>query len=91
MRSAAILSENADDGVLHLPPSAYGLSAGRATLVRPDGAVAWRGRDEVARALATALARTPDSPRPAAERTLRGSRDAPRPLGRVARSTDSPL
>ena len=43
---------------------AYGLSAGGATLVRPDGVVAWRargqaGRDEVARALATALALTP--------------------------------
>ena len=42
---------------------AYGLSAGGATLVRPDGVVAWRargpaGRDELARALATALART---------------------------------
>src|ERR671924_84882 len=120
MRSEAILSEDGDDGVLHLPPSAldgrpgtraphvmlrggrstldlfgsqfvvlrpagdavddwappgamshvidaepfaevYGLSAGGATLVRPDGVVAWRarrptGRDELARALATALA-----------------------------------
>jgi 2-polyprenyl-6-methoxyphenol hydroxylase-like FAD-dependent oxidoreductase len=119
-RSAAILGE-ADDGVLHLPPSeldgrpgtraphvplgdgrstldlfgsqfavlrpagpdvddwappgavshvvdaepfaeAYGLSAGGATLVRPDGVVAWRSReaadrDAVATALATALAR----------------------------------
>jgi 2-polyprenyl-6-methoxyphenol hydroxylase-like FAD-dependent oxidoreductase len=119
MRSAAILGEDADDGVLHLPPSAldgrpgtraphvwladgrstldlvgsqfvilrpagagvddwappgatshvvdvepfaeaYGLSARGATLVRPDGVVAWRsrgpaGREEVARALATAL------------------------------------
>ena len=40
---------------------AFGLSAGGATLVRPDGVIAWRsrgpaGRDEVARALATALA-----------------------------------
>jgi 2-polyprenyl-6-methoxyphenol hydroxylase-like FAD-dependent oxidoreductase len=40
---------------------AYGLSAGGATLVRPDGFVAWRSqgpadRDELARALATALA-----------------------------------
>ena len=40
---------------------AYGLSAGGATLVRPDGVIAWRsrgpaGRDEIARALATALA-----------------------------------
>jgi putative polyketide hydroxylase len=39
----------------------YGLSAGGATLVRPDGVVAWRargpaGRDELERALATALA-----------------------------------
>ena len=122
MRSAAIVSEDADDGVLHLAPSAldgrpgtraphvwlarpfharslrrpvrrlaprgvrrrrlgparsdvacgrrrpfagaYGLSAGGATLVRPDGVVAWRargpaGRDEVAGALATALALTP--------------------------------
>jgi 2-polyprenyl-6-methoxyphenol hydroxylase-like FAD-dependent oxidoreductase len=119
MRSAAILSEEPDDGVLHLPASAldgrpgtraphvrladgrstldlfgsgfvvlrpagvgvddwapsaasshvidaepfaeaYGLSAGGATLVRPDGVVAWRsrgpaGRDELTRALATAL------------------------------------
>ena len=43
---------------------AYGLSAGGATLVRPDGVIAWRarcpaGREEVARALATALARRP--------------------------------
>jgi putative polyketide hydroxylase len=42
---------------------AYGLSAGGATLVRPDGVVAWRARgqadrDETARALATALALT---------------------------------
>ena len=42
----------------------YGLSAGGAVLVRPDGVVAWRsrgpaGRDEIERALATALARTP--------------------------------
>ena len=126
MRSAAILSEDADDGVLHLPPSeldgrpgtraphvwladgrstldlfgsefvvlrpagagvddwappeatshvidaepfaqAYGLSAGGAALVRPDGVVAWRargqaGRGEVARAHATALALTTESP-----------------------------
>jgi 2-polyprenyl-6-methoxyphenol hydroxylase-like FAD-dependent oxidoreductase len=121
MRSAAIMSEEPDDGVLHLhpseaggrpgtraphvvlpggrstldlagsqfvvlrpagdgaedwaPPNAtahvidaepfaedYGLSAGGATLVRPDGVIAWRsrspaGRDEISRALATALAR----------------------------------
>jgi hypothetical protein len=120
MRSAAILSEEGDDGLLHLPPpaldgrpgtraphvgladgrstldlfgrefvvlrpagadvddwapapassfvvdaetfpEAYGLSAGGATLVRPDGVVAWRargpaGREEIAHALATALA-----------------------------------
>ncbi|MGZ8649842.1 MAG: FAD-dependent monooxygenase, partial [Solirubrobacteraceae bacterium] len=120
MRSEMILSEDGDDGALHLPPSAldgrpgtraphveltagrstldlfgsqfvvlrpagdavddwappgatshvidaepfaeaYGLSAGGATLVRPDGVVAWRapgpaGRDELTRALATALA-----------------------------------
>ncbi len=42
----------------------YGLSAGGATLVRPDGVIAWRsrgpaGRDEIKRAFATALARTP--------------------------------
>jgi putative polyketide hydroxylase len=119
MRSPAILTEEPDDGVLHLAPAAldgrpgtraphvrlaegrstldlfgaqfvvlrpagaevddwapsgarshvvdaesfadaYGLSPGGATLVRPDGVVAWRargraGRDEVARALATAL------------------------------------
>ena len=40
---------------------AYGLTAGGATLVRPDGFVAWRShgsadRDELARALTTALA-----------------------------------
>jgi hypothetical protein len=39
----------------------YGLSAGGATLVRPDGVIAWRsrgpvGRPEIARAVATALA-----------------------------------
>jgi 2-polyprenyl-6-methoxyphenol hydroxylase-like FAD-dependent oxidoreductase len=39
----------------------YGLSAGGATLVRPDGMIAWRsrgpvGRPEIARAVATALA-----------------------------------
>ena len=42
--------------------AAYGLSAGGASLVRPDGVVAWRargpaGRDEVAGAHAVALAR----------------------------------
>jgi 2-polyprenyl-6-methoxyphenol hydroxylase-like FAD-dependent oxidoreductase len=42
----------------------YGLSAGGATLVRPDGVVAWRsrgpaGRAEIERALATALPRAP--------------------------------
>jgi 2-polyprenyl-6-methoxyphenol hydroxylase-like FAD-dependent oxidoreductase len=42
---------------------AYGLAAGGATLVRPDGVVAWRSRDgadrdEIADALATALARS---------------------------------
>jgi len=121
MRSQAIVSEDGDDGALHLPPTAldgrpgtraphvwladgrstldlfgsefvilrpagngvddwappgatsyvvdaepfavaYGLSAGGATLVRPDGVVAWRsrgpaGRDEIASAFATALAR----------------------------------
>jgi 2-polyprenyl-6-methoxyphenol hydroxylase-like FAD-dependent oxidoreductase len=41
---------------------AYGLSAGGAALVRPDGYIAWRSRDtanreELTRALATALAR----------------------------------
>jgi len=40
----------------------YGLSAGGATLVRPDGVIAWRsrgpaGRPDIERALATALAR----------------------------------
>src|SRR3954453_5922816 len=118
MRSAAILSDEPDDGVLHLAPSAldgrpgtraphvwladgrstldlfgsqfvvlrpaevdaddwaphgatshvvdaeaYGLSAGGAMLVRPDGAVAWRsrgpaGHEDIARALATALGLT---------------------------------
>ena len=48
---------------------AYGLSAGGATLVRPDGVVAWRARgpadrDELARALATALANVPAAPPP---------------------------
>ena len=121
MRSPAVLAEDGDDGVLHLPPpaldgrpgtraphvwlgedrstldlfgsgfvvlrpaapgvddwappgatshvvdaapfaDAYGLAAGGATLVRPDGVVAWRarsaaGRDDIERALATALAR----------------------------------
>jgi hypothetical protein len=129
MRSEAILSEDGDDGVLHLPPSAldgrpgtraphvmltgggstldlfgsqfvvlrpagdavddwappavtshvidaepfaeaYGLSASGATLVRPDGVVAWRargpaGRDELAHARATALALSPESVRTA--------------------------
>src|SRR3954454_7806905 len=120
MRSAAIVSDEPDDGALHLAPSAldgrpgtraphvwladgrstldlfgsqfvvlrpaeagvddwappgatshavdaeaYGLSAGGAMLVRPDGAVAWRSRgpashEEIARALATALALTPE-------------------------------
>ena len=123
MRSAAILGEDGDDGVLHLPPSAldgrpgtraphvalgddhstldlfgsrfvvlrpagdgaddwtppgasshvidddtfagvYGLSAGGAALVRPDGVVAWRAReaasrDDISRALATALGASP--------------------------------
>jgi hypothetical protein len=41
----------------------YGLSAGGATLVRPDGVVAWRSagpadRSEITQALATALAST---------------------------------
>src|SRR5215217_2155314 len=50
---------------------AYGLSAGGATLVRPDGVIAWRsrgpaGRDELARAHATALARSPEVARGAA-------------------------
>lgn len=118
MRSAAIASEDADDGVLHLHPSelggrpgtraphvwlgedrstldlygsefvvvrpagdgvddwatpgavshvvvaeAYGLSDGGAALVRPDGVVAWRargsaGREQVERALASALLRS---------------------------------
>jgi hypothetical protein len=121
MRSAAILSEDGDHGVLHLPPSdldgrpgtraphvwlgenrstldlfgsqfvvlrpagadvgdwappgaashvvdadgfaeAYGLAGDGATLVRPDGVVAWRGRDaasreDIAGALRTALQR----------------------------------
>jgi len=121
MRSQAIVSEDGDDGALHLPPTAldgrpgtraphvwladgrstldlfgsefvilrpagngvddwappgatsyvvdaepfavaYGLSAGGATLVRPDGVVTWRSRgpaarDEIASAFATALAR----------------------------------
>jgi hypothetical protein len=49
---------------------AYGLSASGAMLVRPDGVVAWRargpaGRDELARARATALALSPESVRTA--------------------------
>jgi hypothetical protein len=44
---------------------AYGLEAGGATLVRPDGVVAWRsrgpvGRDEIASAVAMALALDPN-------------------------------
>jgi 2-polyprenyl-6-methoxyphenol hydroxylase-like FAD-dependent oxidoreductase len=133
MRSDAILSEDGDDGVLHLPPSdldgrpgtrgphvelgdgrstldlfgsefvvlrpagdsvddwappgatshvidaepfaeAYGLSAGGATLVRPDGVVAWRSRgpadrEELTRALATALALGPEAARTASATT----------------------
>src|SRR5262245_27252716 len=121
VRSPAVMSEEPDDGVLHLHPSAgggrpgtraphvmlrdgqstldlvgprfavlrpagdgaddwapagatshvvdaepfaeqYGLSPGGAALVRPDGVIAWRsrgpvGRDDVARALATAVGR----------------------------------
>jgi 2-polyprenyl-6-methoxyphenol hydroxylase-like FAD-dependent oxidoreductase len=121
MRSSAVLGEDGDDGVLHLPPSgldgrpgtraphvwlgenrstldlfgsqfvvlrpagadvddwappgaashvvdadgfaeAYGLAGDGATLVRPDGVVAWRGRDaasreDIAGALRTALQR----------------------------------
>jgi hypothetical protein len=108
-RSAAIVSEDGDDGALHVPPAALGRPGTRAphvwlgddrstldlfgdgfvllcgdddcapagltahvvdsepyasgaTLVRPDGVVAWRShgpasRDDVERALATALAR----------------------------------
>jgi 2-polyprenyl-6-methoxyphenol hydroxylase-like FAD-dependent oxidoreductase len=46
--------------------AAYGLEPGGATLVRPDGVVAWRsrgpaGREALAAALATALARTPQA------------------------------
>src|SRR5215216_4315146 len=53
--------------------AAYRLSAGGATLVRPDGVVAWRARDradrdDVARALATALA-DPGRPTAGGERT----------------------
>ena len=53
----------------------YGLSPGGATLVRPDGVVAWRargaaGRDELGRALATALALGPEPG---------GQRDGPGP------------
>jgi 2-polyprenyl-6-methoxyphenol hydroxylase-like FAD-dependent oxidoreductase len=49
----------------------YGLSAGGATLVRPDGVVAWRSRGpadraEVERALATALALDPARAAPTA-------------------------
>jgi len=45
---------------------AYGLEPGGATLVRPDGVVAWRsrgpaGREALAAALATALARSPQA------------------------------
>jgi 2-polyprenyl-6-methoxyphenol hydroxylase-like FAD-dependent oxidoreductase len=46
--------------------SSHGLSAGGAVLVRPDGVVPWRSRgpahrDELARALETALALSPES------------------------------
>jgi hypothetical protein len=125
MRSAAIIGDEDDDGLLHLHPSAlggrpgtraphvalcdgrstldlfgsglvvlrpagervddwappgtaahvidaapfaeaYGLSAGGSSLVRPDGVIAWRaresaGRDELARAVAAALALSPES------------------------------
>ena len=45
----------------HAFAGTYGLAAGGATLVRPDGVIAWRsrgpaGRDEIERAMATALA-----------------------------------
>jgi 2-polyprenyl-6-methoxyphenol hydroxylase-like FAD-dependent oxidoreductase len=50
---------------------AYGLSPGGATLVRPDGVIAWRsrrpaGREEIARALAKALALDSNGARQAA-------------------------
>jgi hypothetical protein len=46
--------------------SAYGLAAGGAVLVRPDGVVAWRaresaGRDEIAAAFALGTARAPET------------------------------
>jgi 2-polyprenyl-6-methoxyphenol hydroxylase-like FAD-dependent oxidoreductase len=49
----------------------YGLSAGGVTLVRPDGVIAWRSRgptdrDEIASAVATALALDSDGARQAA-------------------------
>src|SRR5690242_6607886 len=52
--------------------AAYGLSPGGATLVRPDGVVAWRSRGpaeraDVERALATALALDPDRARATAQ------------------------
>ena len=51
--------------------AAYGLSAGGATLMRPDGVVAWRsrgpaGRPDIERALAMALALDSDRARAAA-------------------------
>ena len=77
VRSIVVLRP-AGDGVDDWAPSAagshvidaesfterYDLSDGGATLVRPDGVIAWRsreqaGRDEIERALATALARAP--------------------------------
>jgi hypothetical protein len=73
--SALVVLRPAGDGVDDwAPPAAtshvidaepfaedYGLSAGGATLVRPDGVIAWRsrgpvGREEIARAVAAALA-----------------------------------
>src|SRR5918992_1604957 len=61
-----VVPERGTEGVEPPIPEAYGLSASGATLIRPDGVVAWRargpaGRDELARALATALALSPES------------------------------
>jgi hypothetical protein len=59
----------AESHVIEAEPfaEAYGLSPGGATLVRPDSVIAWRSRgpatrEQIARALATALALDPDAP-----------------------------
>src|SRR4051812_42715780 len=74
-----------------MQPDRDGLSAGGATLVRPDGVIAWRrrraaSRDELSRALATALALSPD-PAPGHAAALRPLRTSPAPPQRAPSST----